>query len=253
MSTVEYDEQLRLLHENCDKLIQEYERDIYKDVMEFRVKENNIFVANLAGIWGQAFVAYEAMYLMTIELGKKHINIAGTKKGNNINYGNKFFAIMNIHGRACQIFMEILCLLKGGFVDGALARWRSLFELSIYAMFINKNNDEVASAYMKQANTGEKNAKWAKLADCFKNHKGNITFKLLFENRDYPDEAKDIWQKQYELASKIVHTSPQGTMKRIGVVEPIGAMVAGGTNWGLHVPAEHAVISFHHISEEFFS
>jgi hypothetical protein len=30
------------------------------------------------------------------------------------------------HARACQIVEEILCLLEGGFSDGALARWRTL-------------------------------------------------------------------------------------------------------------------------------
>jgi Family of unknown function (DUF5677) len=30
------------------------------------------------------------------------------------------------HARACQIVEEILCLLEGGFSDGAMARWRTL-------------------------------------------------------------------------------------------------------------------------------
>ena len=177
-----------------------------------------------------------------------------TKNGTELSCGVKFFALMNIHGRACQIFLEVLCLMKNGFADGAFARWRSLFELSVYAKFIQQNSDAVAQAYIEQAETDEKNAKWAKTANCFQNHKGNITFNLIFDNCGFPEETKELWQKQYELASKTVHASPQGTMKRLANAGSSKNFIpAGSSDWGLHVPAEHAAISFHEITTVFFS
>jgi hypothetical protein len=40
------------------------------------------------------------------------------------------------HARACQIDEEIICLLEGGFADGAMARWRTLHEVAVVASFI---------------------------------------------------------------------------------------------------------------------
>ena len=41
----------------------------------------------------------------------------------------RYLAISQLHGRACQQYLEVLCLLKSGFADGAFARWRSMYEL----------------------------------------------------------------------------------------------------------------------------
>jgi len=252
MTNNEFDEHMKALGKECDKLVEGFESQMYESVMGFH-NDADRFTANLNSIWWKGFVAYEAMFVMTIEFAKKHIEMAGVKKDGKVSYENKFFAIMNIHGRACQIYNEILCLLKSGYTDGAFARWRSLFELSVYAMFIRKENNEVAVAYMAQANTDEKFIEWAKSADCLKNHKGNVTFKTIFDNCAFPNETKDCWQGQYELACKVVHASPQGTMKRMGIIEPFNAMLVTGTDWGLHTPAEHAAISFFYISKEFFA
>ena len=47
-----------------------------------------------------------------------------------------FLALQHLHGRACQMFLEILTLLRNGFGDCAYARWRSLYELNCTAYFI---------------------------------------------------------------------------------------------------------------------
>lgn len=236
-----------------DDLVKGFEDQMYETVMG-HWNERDAFIANLSGRWWKGFVAYEAMYLLTIEMSREHIDKAGIKNEDSMRYGAKFFALMNIHGRACQVFLEILCLLKNGFADGAFARWRSLFELSVYAKFIQQNSEIVAVAYIEQAETEEKSAKWAKSADCFQCSKSNVTFKSIFENCGFSDEKRGLWQKQYELASKMVHASPQGTMKRLANAGSFRNFIpAGSSDWGLHVPAEHAAISFHHISEVFFA
>ncbi|MDH4619466.1 DUF5677 domain-containing protein [Brevibacillus sp. AY1] len=60
-----------------------------------------------------------------------------------------FEVLVKIHARACQISYEILCLLKGGFADGAISRWRTLHELSVLAAFISQNSNEVAKMYLE--------------------------------------------------------------------------------------------------------
>lgn len=52
------------------------------------------------------------------------------------------------HARACQITEEILCLLQGGFADGAMARWRTLHEVAVVASFIAAHGEELAERYV---------------------------------------------------------------------------------------------------------
>ncbi|AZG33998.1 DUF5677 domain-containing protein [Shewanella psychromarinicola] len=47
--------------------------------------------------------------------------------------------LMRQHAHACRITSEIIHLLKGGYADGALARWRTLFEISVNCLIINKH------------------------------------------------------------------------------------------------------------------
>jgi hypothetical protein len=41
----------------------------------------------------------------------------------------------------------VMCLLRGGFADGALTRWRSLHEIAVVAMFIVKHGHKAAFPY----------------------------------------------------------------------------------------------------------
>ena len=52
-----------------------------------------------------------------------------------------------LHARACQVANEILILLRHGYADGAMARWRTLHELSVTALFISQGDDETARRY----------------------------------------------------------------------------------------------------------
>jgi len=58
-----------------------------------------------------------------------------------------FDTLAHLNPRALLVTSEILCLLEGGFADGALARWRSLHETVAIAMFIRKHGRMVARDY----------------------------------------------------------------------------------------------------------
>ena len=55
---------------------------------------------------------------------------------------------MRLHARACQLASEILELIKFGFADGALARWRTLYEISIFANFLRGRPEELSQKYL---------------------------------------------------------------------------------------------------------
>jgi Family of unknown function (DUF5677) len=43
---------------------------------------------------------------------------------------------------------ECICLMKGGFPDGALSRWRTLHELNVIAAFLLRTGNETAQRYL---------------------------------------------------------------------------------------------------------
>jgi hypothetical protein len=59
-----------------------------------------------------------------------------------------FEALSHIMPKALLISREILCLLKGGYPDGALTRWRTLHELSVIAVFLRDKPSEIALRYL---------------------------------------------------------------------------------------------------------
>lgn len=59
-------------------------------------------------------------------------------------------ALHNLHTRAVLVGREILCLLRAGYADGALARWRSLHEIAVIISFIciAENRQEISTRYI---------------------------------------------------------------------------------------------------------
>lgn len=51
--------------------------------------------------------------------------------------------------RACQIADEILYLIEGGFADGAMARSRSLHEISVISAFVLRRGEQAARRYFE--------------------------------------------------------------------------------------------------------
>jgi hypothetical protein len=60
----------------------------------------------------------------------------------------QFESLVSLHARSLLIGREILCMLYGGYPDGALSRWRSLHELSATAVFLKTQDQEVSHRYL---------------------------------------------------------------------------------------------------------
>lgn len=100
--------------------------------------------------WRKAFDLFEMMVVMAEELGEN--NDAALRAQAQQEQDYKFEALAQLHPRAVLVSREILCLLKGGFPDGALARWRSLHELTVTGIFIAKQDQAIALNYLASFN-----------------------------------------------------------------------------------------------------
>lgn len=58
------------------------------------------------------------------------------------------WVMVRLHTRACQVSDEIICLMENGFADGAMARWRTLHEISIVAALIADGDEDLAERYI---------------------------------------------------------------------------------------------------------
>lgn len=223
--------------------------NMYEEVMQFRADEQE-FIARQEQKWYRAFVASETLYIMVMQAAEVYVEYV-----NELEEANKklraweFTAMLHIHGRAMQQYLEIVTLMKNGFADGAYARWRSLYELSIVSSFINKYGEKVAKAFVEASETDDR-YEWARASEIYPRTKKYITFNDIQKSCDID---APIWRKQYDLANKTVHASPQGTFKRLGNMGTKNVIPIGRSDYGITTPGEHAAISLAQITTMFFS
>lgn len=97
--------------------------------------------------WQEPLDLFELLIAFSQEVGEKHKkkldqSLLNTNKA-------KFAALVKIHVRACRTSNEILTLLKAGYPDGALARWRTLTKLAVVSFFLLDNDDTVSKRYLE--------------------------------------------------------------------------------------------------------
>lgn len=115
-------------------------------MLQERRKEDLGFEERNFKRWRTAFDALETMMEIATEVGE-----ACDKEGRAVAQAEndyRFEALSQLFPRALLVTREIIHLLKGGFPDAALSRWRSLHELTVTAMFIGQNDDTVALRYL---------------------------------------------------------------------------------------------------------
>lgn len=231
-----------------------FKEKMFEIELEERAKASE-FLAHQEQLWGKCFAASQTMYTITIEAAEKTSSYIDKNATKEEKEERKFtyLALHHIHGRACQIFLEILTLLRNGFGDCAYARWRSLYELNCIAFFIKSQGEQIAKQFYEQSQnetTKQRDYEWAKGAI---NKKGKLITINSFSAIENYCEMGDVWNKQYKLACLVTHGSPQGTFKRMSTYKTMDVIPVGASDYGIAVPAEHSAISLHLISTLFFT
>jgi hypothetical protein len=190
--------------------------------------------------------------------------------------------VLRLHVRACQVTSEIIILLENGYADGAIARWRTLHEITIVAAVIAKFGEELAERYVYyqivesfsalkayernhkdlgfKPPTKKQSAKtrkeYAKILQRFGQNFGDeygwaayhlkvgrVTFARLEQ------EAGDAMMRSpYKMASYNVHASPKGVYFKLGSLEGVPVLLGGASNAGLTDPAQHTAVSLAEIT-----
>jgi Family of unknown function (DUF5677) len=191
-------------------------------------------------------------------------------------------ALSLLHMRACQTTTEVIALMDAGLPDGATARWRTLYEISVVMFVIEKYGDPVAERYMlhdivamreymvnewrftgrtlePKTLAGEQKeleTQFQELLIELGAHFGNpygwaveVTNK---KNPTFQDLEKTIdWNSlppQYKWASYKVHAGAAGTLRTLGTIGNSHDVQAGSSNAGLEYPASHLAYSLLHVT-----
>jgi hypothetical protein len=95
-------------------------------------------------LWGLAFDQLDFLRHIVLEWSHEaHLLRSGPYL-----HPNTAFALNRLVGRAYEIVGEIITLARSGYADGALARWRSLHEVCVIALFLARHSDRCALMYL---------------------------------------------------------------------------------------------------------
>ncbi|MCU5773071.1 DUF5677 domain-containing protein [Erwiniaceae bacterium BAC15a-03b] len=241
-------------------------------------EQNLKFTENHYGKWKPALDKLEMLITTCIESGSKYNE---KKKDLASEYDDVYFYVLiRLHAKACHVSNEILYLLKGGYADGAHARWRALHEINVTLIFISKHGTECAERFY-----------FHEMIDSFNMMKSVIKYedrlqvkgsgKEVYEDYEtvykellikygkdfeqqygwaniyFPDIKKpgfqslekdvglDHMRPYFKWASQNIHTSFKSISKNLSLPFSQGneLMVVGPSNYGLTDPADATALS----------
>ena len=111
-----------------------------------QAKERAGFEQRLQLLWGEPLSLLEMLNTIATEAGETVATVwHEAPDPANLHTAH---ALFRLHARARQIACEIHALLRHGFADGALARWRTMHELTVTSLFLVNHGDSVAERYL---------------------------------------------------------------------------------------------------------
>lgn len=95
-------------------------------------------------LWGTAIDQFDFLRHIVLEW---NYAAAEQRRGAYVN-PNTAFALTRLVARTYEVVGELIALTRAGYADGALARWRSLHEICVVAMFLARRSDRCAEMYL---------------------------------------------------------------------------------------------------------
>lgn len=121
----------------------------YKDYLKrIDLERSDIsdFQDSLYDTWKTPIDLTEILLGASQELSQNIIDQLTTKRST---LNAKQNALLKLHARAIRIGREVLTLIKAGYPDGAIARWRSLHEIAVIAFFLQENKVVISKRFLE--------------------------------------------------------------------------------------------------------
>lgn len=234
-------------------------------------KDQSGFLRRLSQTWDEGLSLLEMLVTIAIEVGSETLEFESKQT-------TLDFCHSRLHARACQIAQEAIVLMRSGFADGAMARWRTLHEVAVVMDFLRGHGEEVAERYVdhqvveswkaaqlhkeKCARLGQAPFPDEELRSLEKEY--DLTHRKYGKEfcKDYgwaaealggkpPNFAEieksirlDHLRPYYKLASHNVHANPKGAFFRLGTLGD-EVLLAGPSNAGIADPGHSVAVSLH--------
>ena len=134
-----------VLESTADKVLERYTVEWYQ---HRRVHERHVqmFRSDIEDRWGIALDQLRLLHDLCSDEGEKFQRRAlkRGKKGR----GARTNALLKLHARACQVSAEAICLLENGYANGAMARWRTLYEIEVTATVLADGSNLLSTRYL---------------------------------------------------------------------------------------------------------
>ena len=236
------------------------------------------FEQRLFDRWGGAFDLYELSLYLAQQCGERFCTACRPQCKD-----FKFEALARLHAGACRVAGEILTLLKSGYPSGAHARWRTLHEIAVIALFISQESNEVAERYhnhkfVKSYEDAVDQRKFAarlkqeaisdeeftqieadyqrmlgRYGESFRAPFGWARAALTLRDPSFSGRIKieniqevitvDHWKPYYRMASHAVHPSATFLRFNLGMPPDSPIFLAGPSNAGLSEAGQGALLS----------
>jgi hypothetical protein len=259
---------------SADAMLKALKRRARAQVNTIR-SDRTAFRSRLRNRWKKSFEMLDLYLAACNECGSsfnKEYRHTAAKKDDFV-----FDVLTRLQARGCQIGLEVITLLEGGFADGAHARWRTLHEIACVAMFVKNHGQEVAERYLlhdivETCKAARQHQRWCqalnhkklprktidriernyvsiknKFGKSFTNQYGWAAKVFGYDNPNFSDIEKDVglekWRPYYRLASHNVHANPKGILFKMGLPGRSSAILAGASDAGLADPGGGTAIS----------
>lgn len=243
--------------------------------------ERDAFMRRLGLTWAEPLKLLDILVALCQEIGEVRNDWLRRQRCR-----AKDFAVVDVvtrlHGRTVQVAGEVQVLLRNGFADGAMSRWRTMHELTVTAMLISERGPDVAERYI--AHVGADSIKAARQYQRFaavlqhrpfsaRNQKRLDALAVDLERRYGKQFLNDNgWaadtlgnpnptfasienavdlnrlRPYFKLASNTVHAGAKGTFFRLGVLGNQNGILSGASNVGLQEAGRLAAFSLAQIT-----
>ena len=268
------------------ELMEQLRKNHLKDVLEKPEErllhfenDRQAFTRRLALIWKKPLELLDLHIALVLELGG-----AWSKKlrsGKQRKDAELVEVVTRLHARSLQVAGEVRALLREGFADGALSRWRTIHELAVVALFVAQEGNEMADRYLDHLSVDSYKAALGydraapllnykgvpskgmaalvKKVDALKTRYGKVFaedygsaasgLKRKSPNFASVEEAVHLehFRPYFRLASNTVHAGPKGAYFRLGAYDT-DILLAGASNVGLQEAARLTALSLAQIT-----
>ncbi len=232
------------------------------------------FLERLEARWGAAFDYIRMMHTISLELGREAVQRRRRSRAKKQSIRPDL--LIRLHMRACQVVGEIIALMENGFADGAMARWRTLHEITVVAMLIHVHGEDIAERYVlheaiedrraavadNEARPGARRPPVSKremaalqrdvialvkrYGKPFKSEFGWAAHHLKKDQPTFRDleaaAGRASLRPRYKVASYNVHAGPHGISFKLGTLDKSGLM-AGASDAGFDEPGINTAYS----------